>query len=224
MQGAEAQEQRMEGQQHQQQSAARPRVHAIPLDTQPVRVPDGAGGVGLRGKSLFDATVRGPGAQGHQVPIRQAAPAPAPREPAPMVVARPIMGNMEEIRPPAEPRWTPEPPRMGPTVAEAAELSGALADAVRSTRSAAAAGERCGVDGFALRNAGALAERLGSFSRTAAAGARCQDFTAADAALAERVLGEAALHQTAQDGRDGQVAAYVLGGLVVGAIILYAVS
>lgn len=198
-----------------------PRVEAVPLGTQPVRVPD-TGGRALLGKSVFDAA-RGPGAQMSEVRLRGSQAAPAALVERPRVLARPILGQQAQAAPPPPPPPLTEVERVlareagtpGLTAKEAGDLARALAAALQVSQAAIANGEHCvGVDDQALSNGRRLADRL------AAPAPQGYDFGPDDAQLMERILECASAVQKLDDARSGRAAAYVIGGLVVGGIIL----
>jgi len=195
------------------------------MPTQPAaggRVPDNTMGMNAQARSFFD----------------KPAPRPQAEAPRPRVMAV-AMG--QEKKPDAEPAAAPPPPvpptppkveailkREAPpegiTKAEAQDLASALSPALESSALALAEGEQCfGIDNSTLVKAAGLRDGLLKFATTAADSARLQ-IEPKDITLMEQVLDCSSIYENRKKADTAKTVAYVAGGLLVGAAVLWWVN
>jgi hypothetical protein len=203
-------------------------LHVVPgnltMPVQPVmggRVPDGNFGVGSQVRSIFDIPRQAPRAEAQRPRIvakalgQEAPPAPPP-EPAPPPPAAPPPVPPEKV----EAILRRETPPEGLTKKEAAELAAALTPALENSALALAEGEQClGVDDSSLKKATGLRDGLVRFAGTAPENARLE-IDPADITLLEQVLECSDLYLTKKQAATSKTVAFVLGGLLAGAIVL----
>jgi len=231
------------------QAPPRPRIQGVPVGPAPARMPDGGKVSSMRGRSVFDQASFGPGAQVQQIRLVGTSPlidqAPVPASPQgtlgqrPRVIARPTMGQEETpVTPP-----TPTPrraeveriiqreldrPRPGPgeglTREEAAVLANALGPAIDASEKALAEEIQCGRIGSAtVLRVRTLREILYRYAE----GAETRDLeetTAEDLDKVDAVLACQAVYEQMAAARKEKTIMLVVGGLVVGAVVIVAVS
>lgn len=226
--------------QRQQQAAARPRVVARPQGYATAglgaRIPQAGlgGGSPIKGRSVFDEAVRGPGAQVRQVPLRMANVAfqqvnvpPWPSAPPPPA---PMMGQQGAGTPPPQASQERtaverviqrELPPVGLSRQEAAAIAAALGPAIDASARAIQDGVSCGrVDTFVVQEARVLREFLDRFAAVARADDRTERLSAEDFAKIDDVLACQATYEQVSSARGSSTTALVVGGIVAGAILL----
>lgn len=227
------------------------RPQGIPVG-QSFRVPERAlGGASVqRGRSVFDESVRGPGAQLRQVELRgwggpfQQAPialasGPIGGPPLPRVSARlqtrstNVMGQAPLGQaplgqaPPARQQSEVERviqrelPPIGLTREEARALATVLGPAIEASAKAVAEGIACGkVDSFAVDEARSLKAYLERFAAVARPGERNERLSTDDFARLDAILACQKVYDQVAGATSTTTAALVVGGLVLGAAIL----
>jgi hypothetical protein len=200
-----------------------PSVQGIPVQGgMGGRIPDNNLGMGAQARSFFDAP-------------KTVAPQAAPLRPRVRAVA---MGQESKPESPATaplPPAPPSPPKIqailkretppeGITKSEAQELALALSPALENSALALTEGEQCfGIDNATLVKATGLHDGLIKFVTTAPDNARLQ-IEPKDIALMEQVLDCNLIYLNKKKADSAKTVAFIAGGLLVGAIVLWAVT
>ena len=224
-----------------QQAPPRPRIQGIPVGAAPARMPAGGKVSSMSGRSVFDLPSFGPGAQVQQVRLVGTSPlidpAPVPASPQgtlgqrPRVMARPTMGQ-EPVTPPIPAPRRAEVERIiqralpgeGLTQEEAAVVANALGPAINASVKALAEDVQCGrVDALAVQRVRTLREILYRYAEGAEP-RELEETTAEDLDKIDSVLACQAVYEQMAAARKEKTIMLVVGGLVVGAVVIVAVS
>lgn len=220
------------------------------MNTAPVKIPGANGGGGapvMRGRSVFDETTRGSGAQLQEVRLLMGT-APllhdAQRAANPGIAMRGI--QMGGGRPIQRVRAVPDrmlgqekdaeaavveqsaiekviqresPPR-GLSPEEARAIAVALTPAIEASNQAVAGGVSCGnVDSFIVQEVRVLRDVISRFASDGAPDERL-DVAAGDLLKIDAVLACQGIYEQVSSARKAQTTAIVIGGIVVGGIVL----
>lgn len=189
------------------------------------RVPERAlGGANIsRGRSVFDEAVRGPGAQVQEVPLRGGFQgAPPPQAPG-QAVARPAIGQAPTAREQSEVERViqREMPPVGVSREEARAIVTALGPALEASAKAVEEGVACGkVDSFMVQEVRVLKDFLERFAAVARAGERNDRLGAGDFSKIDEILACQVVYEQVSAAVKDRTTAFVVGGIVLGAVAL----
>lgn len=202
------------------------------------RIPDGNNmGVGAQVRSIFDVPkqpqpqLQRPSIQGQnrtrvfaKALGQEALPAPPPPQPTattpPPAPVKPPPPPPEKI----EAVLRRETPPEGLVKREALDLAAALTPALENSALALAEGEQCiGIDDSSLKKATGLRDGLLKFSAEAPENARLE-IDPTDITLMEQVLDCSALYEAKKQAAASKTAAFVIGGLLIGGLMLALMS